>query len=219
MFVAERIGGPIRGLRTMARISTVLALAAAVTGCLSDKANWVPPESTKKAKVERVTYHHTVSFADTGERLSMEERGRLNSFLDRVGVGYGDDVVIGARGRKEGARGAAVADRRISTILSLVQVRQVPTKVVTGDRENRAWDGTVSVVVGRYVVFPPTCPDWTKSSEGDWTNRGSSHFGCSTAVNFSLMLADPGDLVRARTLSPGDGEHDAKAVKKYRGSK
>lgn len=219
MLVAERIGRPIEGLRTITRVSAVLALAAALTGCLSDKANWIPPESSKKARVERVAYRHTVNFADTGARLSLEERERLNSFLDRIGIGYGDDVSIGARGQKDGARGTAVADRRIATILSLVQSRQVRPTILTAALEDKAWDGSVRVVVGRYIVFPPHCPDWTKASDGDWTNRTYSQWGCSTAVNFSLMLADPGDLVRARTLSPGDGEHDAKAIKKYRGSK
>ena len=75
------------------------------------------------------------------------------------------------------------------------------------------------VTVGRYVVTPPNCPDWTKPATGDPGNNVSSNFGCATTANLGLMIADPGALVRGYAAGPGDGEMLAKGVQNYREDK
>ena len=72
------------------------------------------------------------------------------------------------------------------------------------------------LVVGRYVVIPPSCPNWSKPSGGDSNNRTGSNFGCATATNLGAMVADPGDLVIGKTLGPGDATVSAGAVQRYR---
>ena len=74
-------------------------------------------------------------------------------------------------------------------------------------------------IVGRYVVIPPKCPDWTKQSGADPSNRVSSNFNCATTSNLGLMLADPGDLIRGRPKGPGDGVAASRLVRKYRDGK
>jgi type IV pilus biogenesis protein CpaD/CtpE len=74
-------------------------------------------------------------------------------------------------------------------------------------------------VVGRYVVTPPSCPNWEKPPGYDFNNTEDSNLGCATTTNLGLMLANPGDLTRSRNMSPGDGTTQARAVKNFRDDK
>jgi pilus assembly protein CpaD len=75
---------------------------------------------------------------------------------------------------------------------------------------------TLLVVVERYVVTPPDCPNWTKSQSGDHDNATSSNFGCSSITNLGLMVADPRDLVIARQLGPASAAQAGLAIQRYR---
>jgi len=46
-----------------------------------------------------------------------------------------------------------------------------------------------------YVVVRPGCPDWTDGPDWVLQNKNSSNFGCATANNLGLMLANPADYV------------------------
>lgn len=203
----------------LGRGSAVLFLSAALTGCLFQTALWSPAEAPKNNTVEFISYKHQVSFGDSGARLSMEERSRLDGFLARVRIGYGDDVMIGVRGRKNSARDSALAGRRTAAVMAHMGNRGVPVQEMPPGPETAPWDGTVRVHIGRHVVLGPACSDWRKPGEGDWANRPSSNFGCATSKNLGLMLADPGDLIRARPITPSDGAAGAKKIEDYRDGK
>ncbi len=78
---------------------------------------------------------------------------------------------------------------------------------------------TLLVVVERYIVTPPDCPNWTKSSSGDHDNAATSNFGCSNVTNLGLMVADPRDLVIARQLGPGSAAQAGLAIQRYMAGK
>ena len=93
----------------------------------------------------------------------------------------------------------------------------------TGVRRSRFWctpdsvpANTLLVVVERYVVTPPDCPNWTKSSSDDHDNSQTSNFGCSTVTNLGLMVANPRDLVIARQLGPASAAQAGLAIQRYR---
>jgi len=73
-----------------------------------------------------------------------------------------------------------------------------------------------AVVVERYVVTPPDCPNWTKPPYGDHSNTPASNFGCATATNLGLMVADPRDLVIGRSLGPPRGDPALYGYSRYR---
>lgn len=60
------------------------------------------------------------------------------------------------------------------------------------------------------------CPDWSRASSEDFSNRTASNFGCADAVNFHAQLADPGDALRGRGGSPGDAGGAAMTVERLR---
>lgn len=64
------------------------------------------------------------------------------------------------------------------------------------------------------VLHP--CPDWSRASREDFSNRTASNFGCADAVNFHTQLADPDDAVRGRGGSAGEGAAAAAAINRLR---
>ena len=77
----------------------------------------------------------------------------------------------------------------------------------------------MAVVVERYVVTPPDCPNWSKSPTGDHSNAMPSNFGCADATNLSLMVADPRDLLVGRPLGPPRGDPALYGYARYRNGK
>jgi pilus assembly protein CpaD len=77
----------------------------------------------------------------------------------------------------------------------------------------------VELVMERYLVTLPACPDWSRQSGTDFSNQPFSNFGCATQSNLGLMVAEPKDLVSGRTLAPADGVHQAEGIVRYRTGK
>lgn len=75
------------------------------------------------------------------------------------------------------------------------------------------------VTLHRYVVTPPECRnfsiDLNRSSQENANSRG----GCSNERNLTLMVEDPRDLVRGRSIGPADSDHAADGVTRYREDK
>lgn len=68
-------------------------------------------------------------------------------------------------------------------------------------------------------VSVPLCPDWSRSSREDFSNRDASNFGCADALNFVAQLADTRDVAQGRTVGAQDGGAAASAVERYRTGK
>jgi pilus assembly protein CpaD len=204
----------LRPRRPAARLigAFVAALLATALASCSESTYWSSAESSKQPQVDWVRFDHRVMFDPRGRDLSISERARLEEFLARIEPRYGDQVLVGTgSGAVEGEIGlervAAVAEYLRGAGLKVAPLTE--TSVVR-------WDGAVRISVGRYVVTPPNCPDWSKSASYDPLNHTSSNFGCATATNLGLMVADPGDLIRGRPMGPSDGAHGARAVKAWR---
>jgi pilus assembly protein CpaD len=75
------------------------------------------------------------------------------------------------------------------------------------------------LVLERYLVTLPPCPDWSRQSGTDFSNLPHSNFGCATQTNLGLMVAEPRDLLHGRGLAPADGVHQAEGIVRYRTGK
>ncbi len=49
----------------------------------------------------------------------------------------------------------------------------------------------------RGISYPERCPDWRHSAVINYDNSAMSNFGCATATNLGLMLANPNDLLES----------------------
>ena len=199
------------GLRApICALVAVVALAA-LAGCTPETAYWSPAESQKQVKVDWVRFDHRVIFNQNGRGITDQERARIDEFLNRIEPRYGDQILVGTGGAADGE----VAVERVAAVAEYLRALGLRIGPLPAVRQAR-WDGAVRLMVGRYVVTPPNCPDWTKSTSYDPLNQVSSNFGCATATNLGLMVADPGDLVRGRDMGPADGAYSARMIKTYR---
>ncbi len=177
------------------------------------------PEA-RAPRADLVQYGHDVAFAAGEARLTNGQRQRLDSFLARLEAGYGDRFyVVAGRGRRGAPKQAAarLGERRRQAVMAFLELRRLrvlPLRIEFGI--DAPVGEAVKVIVRRYVVTLPGCPDWTGRPGISYDNTRSSNFGCATAVNFGLMVADPGDIVAGRHPGLLDGEFAARSIERYR---
>tara|TARA_R110000868_G_scaffold266660_1_gene525974 strand:+ start:13547 stop:14269 length:723 start_codon:yes stop_codon:yes gene_type:complete len=199
---------------TLAFIAVVMM--AVVAACAPEASHWSPEQKVKRNDVRWVTFEHLVRFGAADTALNEAERTRLQRFLARHDAGYGDKLLVGSPGVRTTGDELRRAGRREAFVTAELRALSLPAGLLPETPSRESWDGSVKVVLGRYIVVPPECPDWSKRADGDSANRVSSNFGCATVTNLGLMVANPGDLVRGHRPGPADGAVGARRYKTYR---
>lgn len=190
-------------------------LAFGLGACAPETSIYTPVQSPKENKVTFIRLGHEVKFAANDTRLAPTEAERLAAFLRRSAVGYGDRVALIV---PEQGNARALDARRQAVTMALAN-HGILTSPIGPIEGVAAAPDSVLITVGRYVVTPPACPDWSKTPGNDVANRAASNFGCANAVNLGLMVADPGDLATGRAPGPGDGDQNTLAIQRYREDK
>jgi pilus assembly protein CpaD len=196
----------------MTPAKSLIALAALVVlaSCSPyPRASWTPAEAPVETQVRWVESKHVVRFAPNDAALSPGERGRLDAFLGLARPEYPDRVYLLADDN-------ALETRRAATVRDYLVEHRVPQRQIMDGMAGDDGANTLTIVVGRHVVIPPNCPNWSKPSSGDPNNRTSSNWGCASATNLGAMIADPGELVTGKSLGPGDATVSAGSVQRYR---
>ncbi|HEX2114628.1 MAG TPA: CpaD family pilus assembly lipoprotein [Alphaproteobacteria bacterium] len=187
----------------------LIVSALAFGGCAPQTSQWSEVEAQKQNKVSLIRFSHTVQFRANEDRMSAAEAARLATFMRDQNVGYGDQIMLlpgdSALAQRRQEAVAAAFVRGGLRVIRDVRIEGVPLTA-----------SEVRVVVGRHVVTPPPCPNWSRRPDEDFGNAPSSHIGCATATNLGLMIADPGELLIGQPTSPADGELAASRVEAYR---
>lgn len=181
----------------------VLVLA----GCQSS--TYLPTQASVDNEVVWINLNHDIAFAGEQVELSALERRRLDDFLVQVAATPTDSLIV-----DPGPGDDAATQARAVAVIDHLRAR-VPTSRPKVRRIGLDGGRDLQVVVGRYLVVPPQCPNWGKPSNSDPRNLAAANLGCSVNVNLGLMVADPGDLVRGRRTTPALGEHGVAAVERY----
>ena len=213
-----------------------LGLTACSPASLQPNQNlgWLEAGSPKQLEVERAEYRHAVYFATDRAEITGFEQDRLLAFLASVQPGSRDTIRLEGHAdeRATDLYNIELAARRAAAVRTLLDEEGLAAASVTSSafgealpadpgsnaeawRENRR----VEVVLERYLVTLPPCPDWSRQSGTDFANLPHSNFGCATQTNLGLMVAEPRDLVRGRALAPADGVHQAEGIVRYRTGK
>lgn len=213
-----------------------LGLAACSPANLQPNRNlgWLEAGSPKQVEVDRAEYRHAVYFMTDRAEITGFEQDRLLAFFASVQPGSRDTIRLEGHAdeRATDLYNVELAARRAAAVRTLLDERGLTGVSVTSSafgealpadpgsdaeawRENRR----VEVVLERYLVTLPPCPDWSRQSGTDFANLPHSNFGCATQTNLGLMVAEPRDLVRGRTLAPADGVHQAEGIVRYRTGK
>jgi pilus assembly protein CpaD len=199
-----------------------LAAALLITACAPMPDNYPLRAPKPVAQVIWTGESLPISFASGAVRPAAGEMTRLLAFLEATNARRAAHVYVDAA---SGAADSTLAKQRTAALTRhLAQLGiggeprpsepGLPTPGPLGAGAN-----TITVSVGRYVAVPPRCPDWSKPELGDYTNTSSSNFGCASAVNLSLMVADPLDLARGQPLGDADGARMTRAIGQYRAGK
>jgi pilus assembly protein CpaD len=184
-----------------------LGLGLILGGCTPQTSEWSPSAAPKELHVDFVRLRHVTAFAPGKAELAGGEAQKLAAFLDNAQVGSQDHVYL-EPGDDDRLTAARVGRMVTEMDRKGVGARTLPPGAVPAD--------SMVVVVERYVVTPPDCPNWSSPAVGDHSNATGSNYGCSDATNFGLMVADPRDLVIGREMGPETGNASLLAIERYR---
>ncbi len=192
-----------------ARLILALAVVGGTLAACDSPAEWSAAEAPRNLRVDFQRLTHTAGFAASATQLAQGEQESLGAFLQAAQVTTDDPVYL------EGAPGDRLGAARIGA-LARDLTRQGYSVATLPAEPDAVPKNALLVVVERYVVTPPDCPNWTKSQSDDHENAQNSNFGCSDATNLGLMVADPRDLVIARQLGPAGAAQAGLAIQRYR---
>jgi pilus assembly protein CpaD len=167
--------------------------------------------------VFRETRTHAVSFAPGRTDLTGGERTRLAEAVAKAGAAEVLHVRLPLAG---GTTARLEADARRQTIITALETLGIPARRVELENQPSADSALLVVSLDRYVAVPPAaCPDWSDAMGSADSRQIASNWGCATATNLGLMVADPYDLFVGRQTSPASGEHASNAAARYRTDK
>jgi pilus assembly protein CpaD len=190
----------------------ITCLAALLPGLgVAGPPGGVPPagpttENPKPLSITLLKLTHQVAFQ--GETIGIEGRQQtdLDAFLASSDARPGDPAYVESDGSPIGETRAANLAEQLTGRGFAAQVIKDAT---TPARELR-------VILERYVVTAPVCPDWSHVSWANFQNETSSNFGCATSADLAAMVADPRDLAVGRPLSSTPGEAASLPIERYR---
>jgi pilus biogenesis lipoprotein CpaD len=195
---------------------------------------WIEAGSPKAVEVDRAEYRHAVYFDTDQARIPGLEQDRLLAFLASVQPSSRDTIRLEGHAdeRATDLYNVELAGRRNESVNAFLRAQGLVDLTVTSSAFGEAvpavagtgpesWQQNrrVELVLERYLVTLPPCPDWSRQSGTDFANLPHSNFGCATQTNLGLMVAEPRDLVRGRGLAPADGVHQAEGIVRYRTGK
>jgi pilus biogenesis lipoprotein CpaD len=231
---------PIAAQGRLRRAGAVAALSIALAACSSSDmtpdptVGWLAASSPKALEVDHAEYRHRIYFATDRDQIAPGEQDRLLAFLDAVRPKRGEGIRIEGHAdeRASDLYNLDLSSRRVGAVRRFLQDRGLSAAGLSSsafgerapaapghDPEALRQNRRVELVVDRYLVTPPACPDWSRRSGLDYANQPHSNLGCATQTNLGLMIAEPKDLVRGRRLDGADGAQQAAGMDRYRDGK
>ena len=143
--------------------------------------------SVKQPVVERTNMTLDVTTSSAG--LPISEQQRINGWFETMDLRYGDRISVENPGQNPAV---ANAIRDIAGRYGLMLSETAP--VTPGYLQ----PGQARVVITRTTAAVPGCPDWSASSDMNYSNGLSPNFGCATNSNLAAMVADKQDLLEGK---------------------
>ncbi len=147
-------------------------------------------------RVDFVQFNHAIKFNRQAVLPTEPEKTRLKAFIRGIRLGYADEITV--RGSTPARREAVTAYLTRTGIPAQIRAESGnPTEMT---------ENTVKVLVERYVVTPPACPNWSNFNGDNQRNTPGSNYGCSTDASLGQIVANPKDLVTGREASASQSE-------------
>jgi pilus assembly protein CpaD len=204
---------PFDRSQATARLATIFAMLA-LSGCsqamMDGKAVNVSTNIEPKHNIVTATkLDYDIQFAAGSKTLSAAEERSLAAFVRDSAVDGEDDVTIGLS-MGDSASLAAARQASVLAALKRLHIAALPAS------DPASGPNAVKLSVARYVVTPPSCPDWSKPEADEPSNQPASNYGCATETSLALMVANPRDLAHGTPGGPADAEALARGIVTYR---
>src|SRR5881397_3195959 len=203
------------------RRSFGVAAVALLAGCtntdpgLIDYAEWKQNDPPPRLEVHDAPVVHAINFAPGETQLSETESGAITSFLASENVGPGKNVTLEAP-----SAGTADTDRvthRLANVRTVLEQQGVSVTMAPPAAPGTLGSDQIRLIASHATVSNPDCPGYNEPvSSFDRFGRPNLNMGCSNEINLGLMIADPSDIARGRTLAPADADRSALAIQRYR---
>jgi pilus assembly protein CpaD len=199
-------------------------LFALVAGCTPEVAQWTPSQSPKVNKVDRAIFTYVIKYPTHASSLDKAEKLELHKYLRAtVASPLAVSIIIEECGGH--------SEKRIKDIERELLIFGIPYDLITVESDqseshhkhhkhhkNRPESGVV-LTIERYIVIPPSCGDFSQPIGDAQQAYAHSNHGCADTANLGLMVANPKDLIKGRSLGDSDGAVLAAGVDRYRKDK
>lgn len=123
---------------------------------------------------------------DVNDGVGAQGSQRLAAWFESLSVGFGDRISV------DDPTGNASNRALVSAAASRFGLIVQDTAPVT---QGEIMPGSFRVVVSRSKAEVPGCPDWSRSSSGNYKGDAPSNYGCATNANLAASIANPNDLI------------------------
>ena len=191
------------------KLSLAFLISLTVAGCQVENKNLISmPEKPYilKHDTKMLTFH----YKGHANQLSEDEESVLLSPIKPSGPGkVSVHVTIPIKS-------TGLAKHRIKNIVRTLLVSGVKSKQIHKSNKVHAKGQTVELIFDTYRAIPPLCPNWSSVYGPSYDRGKTSNFGCSTAVNFLLMIEDPIILFKGEPAISRDAARDSLAIADHR---
>jgi pilus assembly protein CpaD len=194
---------------------SALLFLTLLSGCAPEIVDWTPAESPKENKVERTVFYHTIHYPSKSNFFPETEVNSLIRFL-KANAENPSAISI----TLEECDGHS--KKRIKDIQRVLVKYGISYDMITvepvekGHRSTSSSSSGVCLILEKYLVIPPSCADFSQPIGDARQAHAPSNFGCATTANLGMMLANPRDLIKGRSLGASDGAVMAAGVDRYR---
>lgn len=194
------------------------ALACLVLVSCSGVANFTDGDNQKRNQVQMIKIPFMMTFEAGSPNLSGESIARLDNFMMRSNVSYGDELSLDFPLMRDGSL-SDMSRKRLAFMTGHLKERGLRLSSDVTPYGMSPADNQARFLISRYVVTPPVCGDWSQPSTDNYANASLPELGCSNQANLGLMVANPRDLITGVSNGVPGTENSAKAVRTYRTKK
>lgn len=212
-FSKERLDASLNVAPTAARrMLLAMGLVLALAGCrdmetATKVAGWalVDPSQRHPIIVSEHPKHLAVRVSRGSSKLSRRQRARIVNFLAHYRSIANSRLSIWV---PTGSRNEVAAMAVVENIRALaVDVGFAEANMVIRTYRGRGKrQPPLGLTFTRYVAKGPDCGRWPSNLGATRRNLAYTNFGCAQQRNLAAMIANPGDLLGPRTMTPGSGE-------------
>jgi len=196
-----------KGKRHISRDFVIVAAAGLLAACATDTMTYDGSSKVARNEVRLVRIAHEVEAGADGA-LIPKDRATLDRFFADMGLGYGDSVSM--------LEGPAFSEEARASVTTAVHAWGVPISGPPAEVDRSPANNAAFVIVDRYVVTPPDCPNSTLNLSRNYANAPSPQYGCAMVINLGQMVADPRDLLAGKSGALPVTEKATQAIRMWR---